>query len=774
MKSYLRYTLFATILVSLVFSAIAQAAGKDSVLIRCDGNCSKAVKAVTKAGGSVTHRYKYVDAIAAKIPSDKRRDIGQSNGVAEISKDRLVNQPKAVEREELKVKADLAALSGVQALSDDSVVRPDGYLLNLEMMGADLMLGAGFAGDGVITAIIDSGTAHHTTLQRDGCASLDPTVMGGETYIGDAEPSEPAATSHLNGDHGTWVGTTIAANAIIGLPTFYTDIVKDHAPGSVWDLGGTDYIPMIGAAPCSNIYALKVFKAEGGGAPTSDILAAMERAITLRVNFDAGVPSVPVSGDGTPEDPFVYDSLNIGVVNMSLGGGTLYAGNDIDDQLTLAMLDHDITIINSAGNEGHAAMTGGSAGTGRGTLTTAAASSSAHERILRDIQYGPGTGDIWRASEHTQTATFSSRGPSADGRISTDVTANGHAVLAGGAAEFSIFWVSGTSFSAPNAAAAAVVLRGAVPGASALQIRNSLVETANPSLLGDNSAPIDQGAGFIDMPEAYFALMSGGVSNDLPEGRESASVKGNISAIGFKTINARSKRGYNTHIADLAPGQVAQLFLDSKKTSDQFIIKLTNLSPALPPADQNLIWGDGVFVLVQDSTTSDEAYPLGGYYYSDTTLIMDNPGTGIVRLAVMGDSTNAGAISLDVQIMEVRGASNKGSSSKALAKGKVPQSDYHVVEIEVPEGTAEATFELAWNNHWGRYPTDDLDLVLFHTAYGYIYDAATFASPERLVLDAPAAGTYFAIVDGFTVWGVHGGTGSKYELRAWDQDGNSF
>jgi hypothetical protein len=252
------------------------------------------------------------------------------------------------------------------------------------------MLGAGFAGDGAITAIIDSGTSHHFTLQRSGCASLEPTVMGGEVYIGGADPAEPSATSFLNGDHGTWGGTTIAANAVIGLPSFYTNIIKDHAPGSVWDWGGTDVIPMIGAAPCSNIYALKVFSAFGGGAPSSDVLAAMERAITLKSNFDAGMPSAPVSGDGSPDNPFVYDSLDIGVVNMGLGGGTLYAGMDLSDQLTLVMLDHDITIVNSAGNEGHAAMTGGSAGTGRGTLTAAAASSSAHERILRDIQYRTG------------------------------------------------------------------------------------------------------------------------------------------------------------------------------------------------------------------------------------------------------------------------------------------------------------------------------------------------------------------------------------------------
>ena len=85
---------------------------------------------------------------------------------------------------------------------------------------------------------------------------------------------------------------------------------------------------MVGTAPAAKIYALKVFPSQGGGAPESRIIAAMDRAITLRRNFNNGVTSVPVVGTGTENDPFKYDSLNIKVVNMSLGGPTLFAGGD--------------------------------------------------------------------------------------------------------------------------------------------------------------------------------------------------------------------------------------------------------------------------------------------------------------------------------------------------------------------------------------------------------------------------------------------------------------
>ena len=187
---------------------------------------------------------------------------------------------------------------------------------------------------------------------------------------------------------------------------------------------------MVGTAPAAKIYALKVFPSQGGGAPESRIIAAMDRAITLRRNFNNGVPSVPVAGSGTEDSPFRFDSLNIKVVNMSLGGPTLFAGGDIEDQLTLAMLEVGITLVTSAGNDGFAAMTGGSPGTGIGSLTTGASSTPVHERILRDIQFATlpvGIGQLYRPSNEVQTAYFSSRGPTADGRLDPDLSANGFA-----------------------------------------------------------------------------------------------------------------------------------------------------------------------------------------------------------------------------------------------------------------------------------------------------------------------------------------------------------
>src|SRR5207237_3458066 len=146
---------------------------------------------------------------------------------------------------------------------------------------------------------------------------------------------------------------------------------------------GQSVILMIGAAPEARIYAIKVFDSQGGGATKSRIIAAMDRLITLKRNFDRGRPSVPVNSPcGSEDNPCRFDSLPVQVVNMSLGGPTLFAGDDVEDELTEQLLKVGITPVVSAGNEGMAAMTGNSPGTGKGSVTVGAASFALREPIV--------------------------------------------------------------------------------------------------------------------------------------------------------------------------------------------------------------------------------------------------------------------------------------------------------------------------------------------------------------------------------------------------------
>ena len=514
-------------------------------------------------------------------------------------------------------------------------------------------------------------------------------------------------------------------------------------------------VPQVGVAPLSRLYALKVFDSRGGGAPESRIIAAMDRATTLRRNHNHGMPSVPVGGDGSEDNPYVYDSLNIQVVNMSLGGGTLFAGRDLEDQLTVKMLKEGMVLATSAGNDGFGAMTGGSPGSGLGSLTVGASSNPAHERIVADIFYVPGAGELWRPTSHVQTASFSSRGPTADGRFDPDLVANGDWTWAQGTCQGSggclagtglapNNFVSGTSFAAPTVAGAAALLRQVHPDASAAEVRNVLISTANPLLLGDRSGRIDQGRGYLDVKAAAERLPRF-VPDRIEKSHPSPFVEKNIGRLGFRPVRFVHDT-FTKQVRGLVPGQVAQFFVESDPYTDELQVDLTNVTPEMPPAQQNQLFGDDVYFKIVDAPTSYEDRNVTAYVGVDKSFVFDNPQTGLVRVALQGDWTNAGKVSADLTIRRVR----KGSGLPS-AFGMVREGDLIPLEVEMPAGALEATFETHFVRSWAFYPTSDIDMILVDPDGLASVLGSTLSSPERVVVANPKAGVWTVLVSAFAL-----------------------
>jgi len=766
-------------------SAPADAAdGHEKIIVRVAKPYDWFVSAVGSMGGEVTHQYENVDAVSAAVPRDRMTELLALQGI-KVFRDNLVYLPKQA------AGGPHGKLSGTASAEADEVsaaavagtpgVTPADYLFNNALIGASALHEQGNFADGVIVGVIDSGTANSPVV-----AALQPgTVIGGESFV--PGTTEPGPTSRLNGAHGTWVGTVIAGNALFVVPTapsastFFSRMVaslKVHAPDSVFECAAPPFnvpcnpatqalLPILGVAPGAKIYALKVFPATSDSTSEATIIAAMDRAITLRRNYNQGVPSTPVAGSGTENDPFRYESLKLQVVNMSLGGPTLFAGRDLEDELTRKMLQEGITLVTSAGNDGMAAMTGGSPGTGFGALTVGAANTATHERVLRDVQYGVGIGDLWRPFSATQTAYFSSRGPTADGRLDPELTAPGFANFAQGTcrlsatslsaacaagtalAPFSI--VSGTSFSSPTAAGAAALLRKAVPWASATKVRNALSKGADPKVLGDGSGMIDQGNGFLDVPNSLDLLLANRVSGRLATGVGTPSVVLNTLLVGFRPVVFWNDR-YSTRVTGLKPGQVKQIFLPVEDRTDEFTVKFKNITPALPPEGQNQLFGDDLFVTVQDAPTSFLRDRFFDFVAADKTIKVPNPQSGLVRLAIQGDWTNAGAVSADVVIERKRSIQGPPTAVGLVAEGEV-----RVIEFDVPSGMTNLTVETFWDKDWASYPTDDLDMYLFDPNGDPVLDAAgappgaTLDSPERTEVTTPLGGTWTALVAGFTV-----------------------
>ncbi|HZF13551.1 MAG TPA: S8 family serine peptidase [Thermoanaerobaculia bacterium] len=745
-RSRVPSSLVLTLLAVLLSVGALAAEPTQRYLIQCNANCSAVATAVQQIpGASVDYQFQNITGLVATVPLSAVPTLQSRADVVAIAKDVLVAPPQPL------ASAPLAA-DGVQkvlATADVTALagsHPADYEFNNDLIGASTLHAQGTTGAGVVVAIIDTGTANNPAVVAD----IAGSVLGGENFV-TGDPVTSATSTH-NGAHGTWVGTMIAGHAIFLFNAGSTLVqsLQLHAPNSVipCSLLGCPTtlaaVPVIGVAPGAKIYALKVFSSLGGGAPTSRIAAAMDRAITLKKNFNNGVPSVPINpGCGAENNPCVYNSLNIQVVNMSLGGLTLFAGRDVEDLLTTEMLKAGITLAVAAGNAGPGAFTSESPGTGPGALTAAAASTAPHERILRDLQFGLGVGDLYRPFDGIQTATFSSRGPSADGRFGVNVSTNGFANFCQGAnGGFSL--VSGTSFASPTTAGAAALLRQKFPTATATQIRNAIIAGANPNTIADGSGKIDQGSGFLDIPAAAAKLAGGHVSSSLPTtGLSTPIVDINILPLGILVHDGNS---FTTHVSNLKPGQVAQYYIRTFENTSNVTVTLKNITPALPPAQQNAFFGDDVFLTVLDTPTSQAVTLAQGFLVSDTTIPVGTPQSGLLRVAVQGDSTNAGSISADLVVQ--RTSVNQGAPTSA---GTVGQGQEDVVLLNVPAGKSQLTFQLSWLHDWGFYPTNDIDLIVEDPNGNVIVDGATLNSPERVVVNNPVAGTWTARIQGFQI-----------------------
>jgi hypothetical protein len=316
------------------------------------------------------------------------------------------------------------------------------------------------------------------------------------------------------------------------------------------------------------------------------------------------------------------------------------------------MLRHDIVVAIAAGNAGPSSLTIGNPAAALGSLNVGAASLPHNERILRRAQFGPVVGALYRPFLGVQSSYFSSRGPNADGRVDPDVTANGFASYGQGfsSAIIGITIGSGTSFATPSVAGVAAVLRQRFPAATAAQVRNAIIMSANPSVLTDGSTYLDQGKGYVDAVAAAALLLSGTVPNVIPvAGTFGTSVKVNIESGTF--LNVRD--GFVTqHFSNLKPGQRFEIPYRVSANTRQVVVSLSGVSPALPPAQQNQLFGDDILLTVHTAKTSsigEGDYPVFEFA-TGGTFAVSNPESGVLRVTVNGDWTNAGTISGDIAI----------------------------------------------------------------------------------------------------------------------------
>ena len=209
---------------------------------------------------------------------------------------------------------------------------------------------------------------------------------------------------------------------------------------------------------------------------------------------------IPIEEDNWVAGIEWLESLGVDIVSSSLGYYDWYTFEDLDGNTAVCTIAADIAV-------------------GRGVVVV---NSAGNERNGFDHIITPADGDsVITAGAVTVTdalASFSSPGPTYDGRIKPDIAALGAAVkVADPDVDDDYKSVAGTSFSCPLSAGVAALILSRVPMMTPMQVREALRMTADRSDSPDN----DFGWGIIDAYAAihYFGPM---ITHDpLPDSESS-------------------------------------------------------------------------------------------------------------------------------------------------------------------------------------------------------------------------------------------------------------
>ena len=713
------------------------AQSRRSVLIRTAPPYDALVATIEQAGGTVTSRFKHVTGIAAELPESAWPQIERLVGPDNIGRDELLTLPEIRDPRGGAIggEAEAEGVVAMEAPGTPGAV-PANYTFNAAHTNVAPLHAAGLIGTGMVIAVIDSG--YRPVMQH-----VQPSriISPGLNLVPGA--SEPPAIDNANGSHGTFVAGMAAANIAFCFSTANRFVaVAEHYGAAIVATppcaATARLLPMVGSAPGASIFPIKVFPAAGGGAPSSRVIQAIEAAIDLRQKYEAGAPG----------------GLNIQVANLSLGGPTNAAARDLSDQAIEALIAADIVPAIAAGNDGFSSVTIGSPGTSFAALTVGSASSPQHEHIFRALAFLPcatappasvlACVQAYRSDTNMQISEFSSRGPTHDGRVDPDVVAVGSFNFSqGGGGATTVNFGSGTSFATPTVAGIAAVLRQAVPAATAGQIRNAIIMSADAARVPAADVN-DQGAGFVNAAAARALLQSGNVPDGYAVTRFTRNLHPNMLHAG-KTVYSGTQ---NLQFSAVKPAQVTDIPYVVGDHVEQLFVRVHSIVPQLPLAQQNPFFTDDVFLRLQSSTVHNDDYRVQTFLVAgnDKLYTFNRPETGIWRITPSGDWTNAGTVSYRVDIWTTSELLPEQS-----AQDQIDNGESHVYTFDVPPATVSLETRLAWKNMNGNYPIADLDVILTPPTGPVVNSCNTGRTPELCVVTNPAAGKWTARVVGFSI-----------------------
>jgi len=435
------------------------------------------------------------------------------------------------------------------------------------------------------------------------------------------------------------------------------------------------------------------------------------------------------------------------VVNMSLGGATLFPGGDVYQSVVDAMAQAGISLSISAGNNGPAGVTVATPGTSKNILTVAAANNATYARIAYYNSTGQ-DGYLSRPDDSEQVANFSSRGPNSDGRVGPGVIANGQNTFVQGP-DNSLSLGSGTSFSAPVISGILALLYNFKHSANPGEVRAAVMLGARFDQI-PTATVLDQGRGYVDAVQTVKILATSPdpIPDEAPAQR---SASRNIEiATGQPVIDESS---FQREISDLRPSERRELYFLVERETRSFTLTVPEVTMELPPEQQNPLFGDRLLLAVHSAKLS--AHGSGGDYLYQAYLpltgfsqTLTNLEPGILRITFMASQNNVGRVAHSALV----GEEERGALPRPRFRGEVAPGESRVHTVEVPKGVYVLRLELYWPDDWSVFPANDLDMIITTPSGDVDTQGMSLRNPEISLFDRPEPGAWSLQIQGTTIY----------------------
>ncbi len=750
-----------------------------NVLIETKTNdYSSVATQIESLGGRVTYQYQYVTGIAAQVPASGLFTLAQNPAVVSIDPDATVAINNKLSTAAGSGNLDRLAQAIIPLKEQFTLldrnfeaagsVGPETYI-NVVTHGAAPLIAQGINGRATIAAIIDTGiySGHF--------------MIGSAKIVGGIDISADVGTGFegFNDIRNHWHGTAVAgvmggfARIQVSASSLLAKSIELNA-GITLPAGtveGTKIITLSGIAPATRFFIVKVFPHDGSGASTSTVVRAMDIAIAAK-----------------------QGGLDIDLMSMSLGGATLFDGRGIDGQAVDRAVQAGIAVSIAAGNEGPAPMTVADPGASNAAITSAALAHPINTRVAWDLTFGQlGIGQSLFVGSSPQIISFSSRGPTADGRAKPDVASIGVFTLSAFPLVTNrgqgLAFVSGTSFSTPATSGVISLLNDFIE-------RNVGVDAATPTdykkAVVNSASPIpgytveEQGAGFVNAQAALSALKSSPLGS-TPSPLKSIATGTPLERLAdIRNLFVRDRpdkavRSFTTDVV-LNPGQNVKFVFETIAGTDSIRVRFTNVNVGVNPnptaqaafpnsfevyihdakrggsgggfgyyVDSLNVRGDAEFLVREASTTfTGNVFGL----IDPTQLVSSTIEPGFSKVIIEGDWTNAVQVRATVTIDVTFSAPPAPDISLSGDVGQFNFATGAGLVVLGPFNLARGTVvKLSWlSGDYAHFPSSDVDLIIAKGATidtGDNFQGATLNSPERAVVGD--SGLLFILVLGFEI-----------------------